>query len=560
MADLLLLPAFIVIVGAILVALAPTWLRAPLVLLTPMVGLAAILRIPDGAMIGAPFMGYEIAILEGGALRRLFAASFAILAFAAGLFSLKQGKRWELAAGLGCAGGAIGVAFSGDLIALYLFWEIMALCATVLVWSGGTESAQRAGIRYITLHLLRGLVLKLGMEEVLIGTGSLAIRPLSLADPGAWILLGALFVSAAAPPFSYWVADAFPESTPRSNVWLSGLTTTTGVFALLFLFPGEAFLIGIGLWMVFYGTLYAILEDEVRRALSYGSVSLSGFVVCGIGIGSDASIAGAAAFAIVSLFAMGLLFMSAGVVEEATGERKYSALGGLYPGMPLTAICSATAALTLVGLPLTGGFASVPLLWTETGGIQATAITALLLLGVAGVVLQLGVRFPWLLFFRGRSDGRGAEPTLNQRAAMVLLAALCLVMGIVPGLLYSALPASITSPYTLAPIFLQLLILGAAGAGSLFLLPKIRRTTGVGWDWDWIYRTLGGGLVRAVLGIGTRGGEALSNGMMKRLDGLLAGFFRTYGPQGSLARSWPTGSMVLWVGVMLGAYLVFALL
>jgi len=560
MVDLLLLPPFVFLVGAFLVAIAPAPLRSPLLLLTPLAGLAAIGLIPEGAQVSTYFLGYEIALIEGSGLRRLFATAFAIMAFSASLFSVKGARVLEMVAGLGLAGGAIGVAFAGDLTAMFLFWEVMALSATVLVWSGGRASAQSAGVRYITLHLLRGLLLKVGIEQTMVGTGSIAVRPLTLEDPVSWFLLAAILVSAAAPPVSFWVSDAYPESSPRSNVWLSAFTTTTGILALLLLFPGESALMWIGVWMIFYGILYAVRENDVRKALSYSIVTQAGFMVCAIGIGTEMALNGAAALAITSMFAMGLLFMSAASVEEVTGERRYSALGGLFRRMPLTAICGTVGALAISALPLTSGFVALPLARTGLGESSLTAVTALLLLGSGGVVLQLGLRFPWLLFFRGETPSGAADPGWNMRAAMVLLAAICLGIGVLPGFLYAGLPFPMDySPFGIGALLTQLLVLAIGGAVALYLLPKVRPIDGVRWDWDWSYRRLGRGLAEGAIARGVGVSRWFHEGPGSQVRRLLRRFSRSYGPQGSLARSWPSGSMVLWVGVILGAYLVFAL-
>jgi multicomponent Na+:H+ antiporter subunit D len=154
MTDFLIPPAFIMMAGALLVPLARPGLRPILFLLTPLITLAAIWQVPDGGHLTTAFLGFDIELIEGSKVRRLFATVFALMAFAGALFSFRQAQWWEMAAGLAYAGGAIGVSFSGDLIAMFIFWEIMALFSTIVVWSGGTEAARRAGIRYAIMHLL----------------------------------------------------------------------------------------------------------------------------------------------------------------------------------------------------------------------------------------------------------------------------------------------------------------------------------------------------------------------------------------------------------------------
>ncbi len=174
----LLPPALILLFGALLVGPLRGHWRTAVVLIAPLITLWAVWQVPDGVSLTLPFLGYEIEPIEGSALRRLFATVFALMAFVGGLYAFRQARWYELAAGYAYAAGAIGVCFAGDLITLFLFWELMALFSTVIVWCGGTPSARAAGVRYAILHLLGGVILKVGIEGVYVHTGSLDIRPM----------------------------------------------------------------------------------------------------------------------------------------------------------------------------------------------------------------------------------------------------------------------------------------------------------------------------------------------------------------------------------------------
>ena len=169
------------------------------------------------------------------------------------------------------------------------------------------------------------------------------------------ILIGIL-INAAAPPVSAWLADAYPESSPTGSVFLSAFTTKTAVLALILLFPGEPVLIGVGLFMVFYGIIYALLENDARRILAYSIVNQVGFMVCAVGIGTEVALNGAAAHAFAHIIYKALLFMSAGVVIYRTGYSKCTDLGGLFRTMPLTTVCGIIGALAISSFPLTSGF------------------------------------------------------------------------------------------------------------------------------------------------------------------------------------------------------------
>src|SRR5690606_15925142 len=160
-------------------------------------------------------------------------------------------------------------------------------------------------------------------------------------------------VNAGAPPLSAWLPDAYPEASWSGTVFLSAFTTKTAVYALLRGFPGTELLVWIGLFMVFYGVVYALLAHAMRRILSYSIVDQVGFMVAGIGIGTEMALNGAAAHAFSHILYKALLLMSAGSVLYATGRRKCSELGGLFRSMPVTALCGIVGALAISAFPLT---------------------------------------------------------------------------------------------------------------------------------------------------------------------------------------------------------------
>ena len=287
-------PALILLAGALLIGPLRGHWRSAIVLTAPLLTLWAVWQVPDGVSLTLPFLGYTIEPLEGSAVRRLFATIFALMAFVGGLYAFRQARWYELAAGHAYAAGAIGVCFAGDLITLFLYWELMALFSTVVVWCGGTAGARAAGIRYAIMHLLGGVILKVGIEGIAVHTGSIDIQPMLATSFDSWMILIGILINAAAPPLSAWLADAYPESSPTGSVFLSAFTTKTAVLVLMLLFPGEAVLIWIGIYMIMYGIIYALLENDARRILAYSIVNQVGFMVCAIGIGTQLALNGAA--------------------------------------------------------------------------------------------------------------------------------------------------------------------------------------------------------------------------------------------------------------------------
>ena len=550
-------PGLPLILGALLLPLFGQRLRAVLVLGLPLVALALVWQVPDGVSLKLAFLEYELAPVSGDRLSRLFGTVFAIMAFAGGLFALNRTRLVELMAGLTCAGSAIGVTFAGDLITLVAFWEVLALASTLVVWSAMTDQSYRAGMRYLIIHLLGGVVLMIGVIGHIADTGSVMFTTMALDSPAHWLILTGFLVNAGAPPLSAWLADAYPEASPSGMVFLSAFTTKTAVYVLLRGFPGAEILIFLGLYMVFYGIVYALLENDMRRILAYSIVNQVGFMLVGIGIGTEMALNGAAAHAFTHIIYKALLLMSAGSVLYMTGKRKCTDLGGLFRSMPLTMICGVIGALSISAFPLTSGFISKSMISEAAASQYLTTVWFLLAAGSAGVFLHAGVKFPWFVFFQKDSGLRPPDPPLNMRMAMVLFAFLCIALGIWPEPLYAILPFPVDYvPYTQAHVVAMLQLLLFSGLAFFIMLPQMKRTLTITLDWDWFYRWLGPRAIKQVTHVLSRWHIHTRLGFLRHLGTLFGTLFLYHGPQGILARTWATGSMVLWVVILLGIYLV----
>lgn len=559
-------PALILLAGALLIGLTRGPLRTAVVLLTPLLTLAAVWQVPDGVVLSLEFLQYPIQPIEGSPVRRLFATIFALMAFTGGLYAYRQARWYELAAAYAYAAGAIGVSFSGDLISLFLFWELMALFSTVVVWCGGTRGARAAGIRYAIMHLLGGVILKVGIEGVMVHTGSIEVRPMLADNFDHWMILIGILINAAAPPISAWLSDAYPESSPTGSVFLSAFTTKTAVLALILLFPGEPVLIGIGLFMVMYGIIYALLENDIRRILSFSIVNQVGFMVCAIGIGTQMAINGAAAHAFAHIIYKALLFMSAGVVVYRTGRNKCSEVGGLFRTMPLTAVCGIVGALAISGFPLTSGFTTKTMISQAAADESMMWVYFLLAAASAGVFLHAGIKFPWFVFFQRDSGLRPRDAPWNMAAAMVFFALLCILLGVAPQLIYDHLPYPVDyEAYTAGKVVFYLQLLLFSGLAFFLMLPLMRRTETISLDTDWLWRVALLRIARALhKALATLHG-ILADWAARQGQRLLQRGRRLFGSRttegvrvhGVFARAWPIGTTALWIAVLLTAYVFF---
>ncbi len=551
-------PALIMFLGAVLLIPLRGPQRNAVAILIPLLCLASIWTVPDGPVLSFGFLDYQIVPLEGDALSRLFATIFAIMAVVGAMFSARQKERLELPAAFVYAGSAIGVSLAGDLITMFVFWEMMAVASTLVIWSARTAASYRASVRYIMMHLFGGVLLMIGVAGQVLETGSTDFGIVHLESISSWFMLAGFLVNAGAPPFSAWLPDAYPEASYSGMVFLSAFTTKIAVYVLIRAFPGTEVLIPIGVYMIFYGIIYALLENDMRRILAYSIINQVGFMVTGIGIGGEMALNGAAAHAFTHIIYKALLLMSAGSVMLMTGgTRKCSSLGGLFQSMPYTATMGIIGALAISSFPFTSGFVSKSMISQGAADAQMIWVWLALAAASAGVFLHAGIKFPWFVFFQKDSGLRPAEPPWSMRIAMGIFAFLCIALGVYPDPLYALLPHPVDYvPYTVSHVVTMLQLLLFSGLAFFLLLPYMKRTLTITLDTDWLYRRVLGSLFDQAARVAAKAHKASWADGELRLQQLFDRISRHYGEQGILARTWPIGSMVLWAAVLLAGYLI----
>ena len=493
-------PGLLLIFSGLLIPFIHGFKRTLFILIMPCLSLLSVWSMPFGSDCSIQYLDYELILINLDSLSRLFIIVFAITVFTVGLFCYKQASSTELSAAYVYAGGAMSVVLAGDLISLFIFWELMALASTLVIWSAQNEKSYKAGMRYISIHLLGGVILMCGIAGYVYETNSIAFTHMQLNSISTWLILCGFLLNAGAPPLTAWLADAYPEASYSGTVFLSAFTTKTAVYVLLRGFPGTELLIYIGLFMIFYGIIYALLENDIRRILAYSIINQVGFMVCGIGIGTEMALNGTAAHAFTHVIYKALLLMSAGSVLYMTGKRKCTELGGLVQSMPLTAICGIVGALAISSFPLTSGFISKSMITQASIDEHVLWIWLLLQVASAGVFLHAGIKFPWFVFFQKDSGLRPTDPPINMKISMVFFAVICILIGIFPNILYNILPYNVNyQPYTITHTITQLQLLLFSGLAFFIMLPLMKRTLTISLDFDWFYRRLAPILAKIVV-------------------------------------------------------------
>jgi multicomponent Na+:H+ antiporter subunit D len=484
-------PGLLLILGAWLVPALRGRAKRVALLALPAAALAACALLSPGSHGVVSLLGQELVFLRVDRLSLVFSYVFCLMAFLGMVYALHVEDDTQHVAALHYVGGALGVTFAGDLLSLYLFWELMAVSSTLLVWRRGEPRAVAAGFRYLLVHLAGGLALLAGIVLHGAQTGSFAFEDLGAHAGGlGWaLILGAFLLNAAVPPLGAWLPDAYPEATVTGAVFMTAFTTKSAVYVLLRGFAGTELLVWLGAAMAIYGVVYAVLENDARRLLAYHIVSQVGYMVCGVGIGTELAQNGAAAHAFAHILYKGLLFMGAGAVLHRTGLRRLSDMGGLFRTMPVTLGLYMVGAFAISAVPLFSGFVSKSMVVSAAGEDHRAAIFLMLTLASAGTFLHTGLKLPWYMFFGRDSGVRASEPPRNMLWAMGLAAAACVGIGVFPGLLYRHLPHPVDyAPYTALHVTSALGLLGFTALGFFKLLKHLdpERTTSL--DTDWFYR------------------------------------------------------------------------
>ncbi len=602
-------PGLILVVGALLVPLLSLQLRRAWMLLLPLLSLLHMWLLPESASLTWQLGGATLEWMRVDGLSRIFGTVFHLAALLSVVYALHLGRGFkhtiEQTAALMYAGCAIGAAFSGDLLSLFVWWEGTALTSVFLIWcrlvqpwhrpgeaeertAAETEKLRRhvrdAGMRYLVIQVLSGMLLLTGAAFWYHGTGSFDFVRMGLPGTAAfdasqfirvdwasmaapWFVFAAFGIKAAFPFLHGWLKNAYPEGTVTSTVWLSAFTTKLAIYALARGFAGNEILIPIGAAMTAFPVFYAVIVNDLRRVLSYSLNNQLGFMVVGVGIGTELAINGAAAHAFAHIIYKGLLFMSMGAVLYRVGTTKGSELGGLYKRMPITTLFCVVGAMAISAFPLFSGFVTKSMILTAAADGHYTITFLVLLFASAGVLDHSGIKVPYFAFF-AHDQGLGRkhevkEAPLNMLIAMGVAAALCIGIGVFPAPLYALLPYDVPySAYDPTHIVTQLQLL-LCSIGAFVFLNKMGwyppELPSVNLDVDWFWRRGGPRLVgffsrslgktRALLGDDAEGTRV----------GALAHARRVFSPPGLLGEPWPTGSAALWAAVLLGVMLVLGL-
>ncbi len=492
--SLLIAPFLVFYAAAPLVALTRGWLRGLVLLAVPLLGAWNLIGASDGSWVYVDLFDYSLELYRVDRLSLLFGYLFHLATFIAIVYSLHVKDTVQAVAGLIYAGSALGAVFAGDLITLFLFWEMLAISSVFLILAQKSDRAQAAAMRYLIIQVLSGVILLAGVLVRAHETGSTAFGYIGLTGLASWLIFLGFGIKCAFPLVHNWLTDAYPEATPTGTVYLSAFTTKVAVYVLARGYPGTEILIYIGVVMTLFPIFYAVLENNLRRVLAYSMINQIGFMVVGVGIGTSMALNGAVSHAFNDVIFKGLLFMSMGAILHMTGRIGCSDLGGLYKSMPVTTVLCIVGAASISAFPLFSGFVSKSMVMAAALDEGYPVIWLLLLFASAGVLHHAGIKIPFYGFFNTDSGIRTSDPPVNMLLAMFLGATICVFNGSYPWVLYSLLPFPVDYvPYSMAHVVTQCQLLFFACLAFWFLKTRDiepHELPCVNLDAEWTYRRL----------------------------------------------------------------------
>jgi multicomponent Na+:H+ antiporter subunit D len=488
--SLLLHPVLPFVVAAAIAPWSGGSVRRLVSLAAPLAALGMLLALPMGATAGFEALGHEFELLRLDGLARVYALAFIIYAFFAGIYAWEDSGAGPKVASLGLAGAGIGVTLAGDLLTLFFFWEWLTVSSLFLIWFGNTPGSWAAGFRYLVFHLAGAVVMLMGIL-LQMADGNTTFGAMDTTQLSAWLILVGMVTNAAVPPLHAWLSDAYPRASIYGTVFLAAFTTKSAVYALTRGFAGLELLVWAGTIMSLFAVTYAIMENNIRRLLSYHIISQVGFMVTGVGLGTALSLNGASAHAFSHIFYKGLLMMSAGAVIYATGREKLTDLGQLHRPLRWTLVLMMVGAFSISGMPLLNGFVSKSMTISAAAYQDRAPIELLLLVVSMGTFLSVALKMPWFTFFSTDQGARVIRPVPpSMYIGMGLSALLCVVTGILPGpTLYALLPFDATyQPFTAHHFVEMLQLLAGTALGFWLLRVKLGGAPTVTMDTDLLYR------------------------------------------------------------------------
>ncbi len=468
--------------------------------LLPLPGILALLvslKLHPGTYVLGKYLGYTL-VARVTPLSLVFANIFSIEAIIAMLYSMHEQDPWHHVAAATYMGGAFGIIFSGDYLTLYIFWELIAVASTFLIWlNRDLDCSPVVGYRYLLFHVVSGLFLLGGilLRYHYVGNFDFSLINIHAMHIYDWLILISFMINAAVVPLHAWLHDAYPRATVPGIAFMNAYTTKTAVFALATVFPGLYLLAFLGTVMTVFGAAMAVIENNARKILSYHIISQVGYMVAGVGIGTALAFDGGIAHAYADVLFKGLLFMGVGAIIYTTGARKLTEMGGLAYKLPWVFIFYMVGALSISGAPLFAAYTTKNMVIAGAAEADMKWLAFWLEVAAIGTFVSVGLKLPYFAFFHKRKfEGEiKRKVPWNMYAGMALASFMCILVGSYPHFLYAMLERVRHfefHPYAPFHVLKTLELLGFTGLGFYLLLSVVKPKDKILLDLQYIYYDL----------------------------------------------------------------------
>ncbi len=341
-------------------------------------------------------------------------------------------------------GSMMGLVYSGNLILLFLFWELTALASWRLIgFFRKPLDVERANKAFL-MTVFGALLMLLGFVVLWKDTGSFDLLQIKeklgsspISDLALLLILAGILSKSATLPFHTWLPDAGVAPSPVTSLLHAAVLVKIGVYVFARLFVatftysafGHELVLIIAAASALISAGAALIDTDLKRIIAYSTISQIGFIFLGLAAGSHAAITGALLYILMHGLAKGGLFLCAGIIEHGTHTKDITKLGGLIGRMPVTAVAFLLCALSVMGVPPLGGFFSKTMVIAGAAQAGYPWITAVFVLGAFLTIIYL-LRVYNLVFLGSVRTEPAAEGSRTMVYSVAALALFSIVGGI----------------------------------------------------------------------------------------------------------------------------------
>jgi proton-translocating NADH-quinone oxidoreductase chain N len=411
---------------------------------------ASVIYLPSNSIVWAT--------LRIDTLSFFMASIFLGLGFAATIYSIayvgnKAETPFYYTLILALIGGMMGIVFAGDLLILYVFWELMTISSYALIALFKEENTSiEASFKYLIMSAAGSATALFGISLIYGMTGTVNFEGLTAAltgtAPTAWVYIAALFiflgfgVKTAVFPLHTWLPDAYQAAPAPISAILSGIVIGPGIFVVAKIFF-TAFLSIQAMWApvlavlsivtMLVGNITALMQTDLKRMLAYSSIGQVGYMLIGLAVGTQLGLTGTFLQFFNHALMKGLAFLCVGAIIYRLGSRDLSDVQGVGRKMPLTAFALAISVVALVGLPPLAGFPGELVLFTAAVQADMTWLgVALILNSVISAGFYLRIIYALIQPISTSKVEQAKEAPLLMLIPILALAVLIILFGVWP--------------------------------------------------------------------------------------------------------------------------------